>query len=203
MFYDPSLSGEYPVIFYVISAIGIFLYQTLDALDGKQARRIKAYSPLGQLFDHGCDSFSAASVVIQLLVCLRLESTNLQLATYLIYISIVYMSNLCEHYTEVLHTSYAHIGVTEVQLGQIALQLLSAARMLDFIYAPVILGPFTFQINELIAYTIVVGGSVALGIFFQKIYVEEQDVKKVVFSMVPMFYIHFMSTLCVIQYTSL
>ena len=31
---------------------------TLDAIDGKQARRTKTSSPLGQLFDHGCDSFS-------------------------------------------------------------------------------------------------------------------------------------------------
>lgn len=32
--------------------------QTLDAIDGKQARRTNTSSPLGQLFDHGCDSFS-------------------------------------------------------------------------------------------------------------------------------------------------
>ena len=36
--------------------IMVFCYQTLDAIDGKQARRTKAGSPLGQLFDHGCDS---------------------------------------------------------------------------------------------------------------------------------------------------
>jgi hypothetical protein len=29
------------------------MYQTLDALDGKQARRTKTSSPLGELFDHG------------------------------------------------------------------------------------------------------------------------------------------------------
>ena len=34
----------------------LFMYQTLDAMDGKQARRTGSSSPLGQLFDHGCDA---------------------------------------------------------------------------------------------------------------------------------------------------
>jgi hypothetical protein len=41
---------------YFQAAIGLFLYQTLDATDGKQARRTGSASPLGELFDHGCDS---------------------------------------------------------------------------------------------------------------------------------------------------
>lgn len=40
------------------TALGLFLYQSLDAIDGKQARRTKSSSPLGELFDHGCDSVS-------------------------------------------------------------------------------------------------------------------------------------------------
>ncbi|KAK1901867.1 Choline/ethanolaminephosphotransferase 1 [Dissostichus eleginoides] len=32
--------------------------QSLDAIDGKQARRTNSSSPLGELFDHGCDSLS-------------------------------------------------------------------------------------------------------------------------------------------------
>ncbi len=34
------------------------LYTLLDCLDGKQARRTGTSSPLGQLFDHGCDALS-------------------------------------------------------------------------------------------------------------------------------------------------
>jgi choline/ethanolamine phosphotransferase len=33
----------------------------LDAIDGKQARRTSSSSPLGELFDHGCDSVSAGN----------------------------------------------------------------------------------------------------------------------------------------------
>lgn len=41
---------------YFYSATCSFIYQTMDAVDGKQARRTGTSSPLGQLFDHGCDA---------------------------------------------------------------------------------------------------------------------------------------------------
>lgn len=43
---------------YVQAALGLFIYQTLDATDGKQARRTGTSSPLGELFDHGCDALA-------------------------------------------------------------------------------------------------------------------------------------------------
>ena len=35
-----------------------------DGIDGKQARRIKLSGPLGELFDHGLDSYSASLIPI-------------------------------------------------------------------------------------------------------------------------------------------
>ncbi|VDK88292.1 unnamed protein product [Litomosoides sigmodontis] len=49
---------------YFQAALGVFLYQTLDATDGKQARRTDSSSPLGELFDHGCDAMSQAYLTI-------------------------------------------------------------------------------------------------------------------------------------------
>ena len=43
-------------------ALGLFVYQTLDAIDGKQARRTQSSNALGELFDHGCDSLSTVLV---------------------------------------------------------------------------------------------------------------------------------------------
>ncbi len=137
VFYDPSLLLEYPAIMYIFAAIGIFMYQTLDAIDGKQARRIKAFSPLGQLFDHGCDSFSTAAMVIHLLVCLKIPNANLNLTVYLSYITLVYMSNLCEHYTGVMIISLGQIGVTEIQLTQSFLLLLMAFGGFQWIQLPI------------------------------------------------------------------
>ena len=53
LYFSPHLTEEAPRWAYVLCAIGMFTYQTLDAIDGKQARRTGSSSPLGQLFDHG------------------------------------------------------------------------------------------------------------------------------------------------------
>ena len=52
-YYDRTLKEVVPGITYLNFAIGLFIYQVLDAIDGKQARRTGSSSPLGQLFDHG------------------------------------------------------------------------------------------------------------------------------------------------------
>ncbi|KAH0477218.1 MAG: uncharacterized protein KVP18_000854 [Porospora cf. gigantea A] len=52
---SPTLDMPIPRTCLLLVALFVFLYQTLDALDGKQARRMKCSSPLGTLFDHGCD----------------------------------------------------------------------------------------------------------------------------------------------------
>lgn len=54
--YSPQLDGEVPGWCSALFALTLFIYQTLDAIDGKQARRTNSSSPLGQLFDHGCDT---------------------------------------------------------------------------------------------------------------------------------------------------
>ena len=57
--FDGTLEGTFPNGCYFYSAFAIFAYQTLDAIDGKQARRTGNSTPLGQLFDHGCDALIA------------------------------------------------------------------------------------------------------------------------------------------------
>lgn len=53
-----------PLWAYLLCAVGLFVYQSLDAIDGKQARRTNSSSPLGELFDHGCDSLSTGRLII-------------------------------------------------------------------------------------------------------------------------------------------
>lgn len=43
---------------FLFNSIAMLVYQTLDNMDGKQARRTGSSSPLGLLFDHGCDAFN-------------------------------------------------------------------------------------------------------------------------------------------------
>ena len=56
LLYDTSLEGEVPPWLYILGAFAVFMFQTFDAIDGKHARNTGQSSPLGQLFDHGCDA---------------------------------------------------------------------------------------------------------------------------------------------------
>ena len=47
-----------------LQAASYFIYRMLDEMDGKQARKTGNSSPLGLLFDHGCDSFTTALTTI-------------------------------------------------------------------------------------------------------------------------------------------
>lgn len=51
-----------PNWFWFLAAVNIFLAYTLDGIDGKQARRIGLSGPLGELFDHGLDSYTAVLI---------------------------------------------------------------------------------------------------------------------------------------------
>ena len=62
--FDPDFKTTAPLWAYGLGLLGHFLYQTFDAIDGKQARRTKTSSPLGQLFDHGCDAFITKYVTL-------------------------------------------------------------------------------------------------------------------------------------------
>lgn len=58
--YSPQLDTAPPRWVHVAHGLLLFLYQTFDAVDGKQARRTNSSSPLGELFDHGCDALACA-----------------------------------------------------------------------------------------------------------------------------------------------
>ena len=59
-----KLDGDIPSWCFFFASLALFAYNTLDSIDGKQARRTKSSSPLGQLFDHGCDSFSMGFFIL-------------------------------------------------------------------------------------------------------------------------------------------
>ncbi|XP_020254640.1 choline/ethanolaminephosphotransferase 2-like [Asparagus officinalis] len=56
--YSPHLDTAPPRWVHLAHGLLLFLYQTFDAVDGKQARRTSSSSPLGELFDHGCDALA-------------------------------------------------------------------------------------------------------------------------------------------------
>lgn len=64
LYYTPNLDQECPHWVYASWALGLFLYQTFDAIDGTQARRTKQSGPLGELFDHGVDALNTSLEVL-------------------------------------------------------------------------------------------------------------------------------------------
>ncbi|KDD76107.1 hypothetical protein H632_c352p0 [Helicosporidium sp. ATCC 50920] len=62
----PELDGEAPRHVYWACAAACFFYLHMDCLDGKQARRTGTSSPLGQLFDHGCDALAVVVITATL-----------------------------------------------------------------------------------------------------------------------------------------
>ncbi|XP_061518316.1 cholinephosphotransferase 1 isoform X4 [Anopheles gambiae] len=70
--YSPTGREEPPRWSSALCGIGLFIYQSLDAIDGKQARRTNSSSPLGELFDHGCDSISTVFVALSACISVQL-----------------------------------------------------------------------------------------------------------------------------------
>eukprot|EP00051_Salpingoeca_urceolata_P032994 m.18375 g.18375 ORF g.18375 m.18375 type:complete len:376 (-) comp5708_c0_seq1:308-1435(-) len=126
VYYNPTASdeNEVPRWVYLTSGLGLWVYQTLDSIDGKQARRTGTSTPLGELFDHGCDSLSAVLVTTALSISLEARDTGL-----LFYLNL--MCNLtfyCAHWhTYVTGTlRFGRLDVTEVQLTFITCHILTA-----------------------------------------------------------------------------
>ena len=109
---------------FLLNAITLFLYQTLDAIDGKQARRTNTSSPLGELFDHGMDSISTSMVGVSMLIAVYggKEPDLLLLFTILVS-SAFYLAHWSTYITGKLQFSF--IDVTEAQWVSIGLLLVS------------------------------------------------------------------------------
>ncbi|KDO31047.1 hypothetical protein SPRG_19575 [Saprolegnia parasitica CBS 223.65] len=122
----PSMTETAPFHMYLLCAIGLFLYQTCDAVDGKQARRTGSSSPLGQLLDHGgdaiCNVFSNLAVGVAIGtgptsgLLLLLSSTSV----------VFFLAQWEEYHTGTLRCGNGYVGVTEGLLLLMALHIVTA-----------------------------------------------------------------------------
>lgn len=75
-YFDPYYNVVSPKWVYFYHAFAVFMYQTFDACDGIHARRTGQSSPLGELFDHCCDSMNTTLMVIQFASVANLTCNN-------------------------------------------------------------------------------------------------------------------------------
>ena len=115
MLYSPNADSDLPAWSLLFCALGLFAYQSLDAIDGKQARRTNSSTPLGELFDHGCDAISTIFVMISFFATLQFGRDP-----WLLFF--MFCVSLSAFYTAHWHTyvtgnlKFGKMDVTEAQL---------------------------------------------------------------------------------------
>lgn len=124
VYYSPDAKIEAPRWACFLCAAGLFVYQSLDSIDGKQARRTGTSSPLGELFDHGCDSISTVFVAVSACIAVQLGFHP----TWMFFQCFCAMTLFyCAHWQAYVSGSlkFGKIDVTEAQFTIIAIHLIS------------------------------------------------------------------------------
>ena len=114
--YDPTfISEDFSKIFYYSCSVSIILYQALDALDGKQARKTGTSSVLGELFDHGLDAITSLAIMMIVAQCMNLGTLgNWGVIVFLLSsMNVFQMFTLEKRFTRVLRTGVGEFGVIE------------------------------------------------------------------------------------------
>ncbi len=118
-----------PTWIYAAFALLLFVYQTLDGVDGKQARRTKSGSALGEIMDHGLDALVTGPIAF-----ISADTFGFGIDSWVLWISVFgsqmafFTSNLT-----LLHRGsqkYLNIDILELQWG------LMLAWIVTGIYGP-------------------------------------------------------------------
>lgn len=102
---DDSSSTCLPPIIYLTWGISLFLYQSLDAIDGKQARKTGMAGPLGELFDHGCDALNTTLECLLVSNALNLGRSYWTILSLIATLSNFYLTTWEEYHTGTLFLS--------------------------------------------------------------------------------------------------
>jgi len=122
--YSPDCAHFAPKWAFLQCALALFIYQTLDSTDGKQARRTNSSSPLGELFDHGCDALTQVFLALQVSLALTLGDTQWGVVIFwLVAIYMFYAAHWQTYSTGVL--IFGRFDIVESQCIIIAVLLMS------------------------------------------------------------------------------
>lgn len=124
MVFSPDAAAEPSFWSFFLCSAGIFVYMTLDAIDGKQARKTNSSSPLGELFDHGCDAVSIAFIICGACIAMQLgTSPCLMLFECFGTMFVFYVAHWQAYCSGQLR--FGMVDVTEAELSIIFLHLLT------------------------------------------------------------------------------
>ncbi|KAJ6128131.1 hypothetical protein N7471_009348 [Penicillium samsonianum] len=108
----PDMVGPGPAWIYYSFALGMWMYSTLDNVDGKQARRTGTSSGLGELFDHGIDSLNCTLASLLSTAAMGFGASHLGAWTALVPCLAMYFSTWETFHTHTLYLGYFN-GPTE------------------------------------------------------------------------------------------
>uniref|UniRef100_H3GFE6 CDP-alcohol phosphatidyltransferase n=1 Tax=Phytophthora ramorum TaxID=164328 RepID=H3GFE6_PHYRM len=102
LWYSPNMVEEAPRWVYANAGFSLLFYQILDVADGKQARKTGNSSPLGLLFDHGCDALNVVISACTFASTIMLGPTYWSLVIFLGPAMVFFMATWEEYYTGTL-----------------------------------------------------------------------------------------------------
>uniref|UniRef100_A0AAX7TPG9 Ethanolaminephosphotransferase 1 n=1 Tax=Astatotilapia calliptera TaxID=8154 RepID=A0AAX7TPG9_ASTCA len=139
--FNASSAGYQHVPSWVWVAAGIFnfLAYTLDGVDGKQARRTNSSTPLGELFDHGLDSWACVFFVATVYSIFGRAESGVGVVTLFYILWVVLFSFILSHWekynTGILFLPWGY-DISQVTISLV--YLVTAAVGVETWYQPVI-----------------------------------------------------------------
>ncbi|OQR98382.1 CDP-alcohol phosphatidyltransferase [Thraustotheca clavata] len=100
--YAPGLDQAAPSWVYAFASFALATYQVLDVTDGKQARKTGNSSPLGLLFDHGCDAVNCVLSACTMASTMLMGPTYMSMGLLICPACVFFMATWEEYYTGTL-----------------------------------------------------------------------------------------------------
>ncbi|KAI9744404.1 MAG: hypothetical protein M1818_001933 [Claussenomyces sp. TS43310] len=136
--YVPDMDGTEPSWIYYSFGLGLWMYSTMDNVDGKQARRTGTSSGLGELFDHGIDSLNCTLASLCETAAVGLGCSHAGVFTALVPCLPMFFSTWETYHTHTLYLGFIN-GPTE------GLILACSAMFVAGYYGPII---YTYPFGE-------------------------------------------------------
>eukprot|EP01113_Clastostelium_recurvatum_P028983 TRINITY_DN3499_c0_g1_i3.p1 TRINITY_DN3499_c0_g1~~TRINITY_DN3499_c0_g1_i3.p1 ORF type:complete len:373 (-),score=63.66 TRINITY_DN3499_c0_g1_i3:420-1514(-) len=157
--YIPTFFEAAPAWVYYASAGLIFLYMMLDAMDGTQARRTGMASPMGELFDHLCDSLSMSLCGLLFGACIRVGPAFAFILLVACWVPF-YLSHWDDYNTGKLVMGKFG-GPTDLLVGLSGLMIFTGAIGPDFWLRTIHLGRWDLAYNHALMIPVVIGSFVS------------------------------------------
>uniref|UniRef100_A0A8B9TN58 Ethanolaminephosphotransferase 1 n=1 Tax=Anas platyrhynchos TaxID=8839 RepID=A0A8B9TN58_ANAPL len=172
-YFDPDFYASAPDHQHVPNGVWVivgllnFIAYTLDGVDGKQARRTNSSTPLGELFDHGLDSWACVYFVVTVYSTFGRGSTGVSVFVLYLLLWVVLFSFILSHWekynTGILFLPWGY-DISQVTISIV--YIVTAIVGVEAWYAPFL---FNFLYRDLFT-TMIIGKKLHVEAFLYNFY---------------------------------